>query len=53
MSGPAPVTADVPPASGSAYPPKAWPSSPARYWALFAITFATKNGDTRRSRLSR
>ena len=41
MSGPAPVTASVQLPPGSAYPPKAWPSSPARYWALFAIIFAT------------
>lgn len=39
MSGPAPVAAA--PEPGSAYPPKEWPSSPARYWALFAIIFAT------------
>ena len=41
MSGPAPITAAIAPAPGSAYPPKEWPSSPARYWALFAIIFAT------------
>ena len=28
-------------APGSAWPPKEWPSEPARYWALFAIIFAT------------
>jgi MFS family permease len=41
VSGPAPVAAAAEPVPGSAYPPKEWPSSPARYWALFAIIFAT------------
>jgi len=39
VSGPAPL-APAPEADG-AYPPKEWPTPPQRYWALFAITFAT------------
>jgi MFS family permease len=35
------VEASAQPEPGSAYPSKEWPSSPARYWALFAIIFAT------------
>jgi MFS family permease len=41
VSGPAPLAAPAQPGPGSAYPSKEWPSSPARYWALFAIIFAT------------
>jgi MFS family permease len=41
VSAAAPVAAAAEPVSVSAYPPKQWPSSPARYWALFAIIFAT------------
>jgi MFS family permease len=41
VSGPAPVAVAAEPLPASAYPPKEWPSSPARYWALFAIIFAT------------
>lgn len=33
------ATAEAEP--GGAYPPKEWPSEPQRYWALFAIIFAT------------
>jgi predicted MFS family arabinose efflux permease len=41
MSGPAPVAVAASTELTGAYPPKSWPSSPARYWALFAIIFAT------------
>ena len=36
-----PMEVPAEPEPGSGYPPKEWPSSPARYWALFAIIFAT------------
>jgi len=36
-----PMEAPAEPEPGRGYPPKEWPSSPARYWALFAIIFAT------------
>lgn len=41
MSGPAPLAAVTETVPASAWPPKEWPSPPQRYWALFAITFAT------------
>src|SRR3954469_23545287 len=36
-----PVETAAQPEVGRGYPPKEWPSSPARYWALVAIIFAT------------
>lgn len=36
-----PMEAPALPEPGRGYPPKEWPASPARYWALFAIIFAT------------
>ena len=40
---PTPILREMPPQSGvqTEAPRRAWPSSPARYWALFAIIFAT------------
>lgn len=41
MSGPAPIGQSAGLEASGAVPPKEWPSQPARYWALFAIIFAT------------